>query len=389
MTSPRPARSILLALSATLLLAFTTACGGESGGCPGAPSPGSDPDPALAYPPVGTAPETLDEWDLFKDAALQIPKDNVIPFEVSSPLFTDFALKHRFMYVPQADGCNVGYDETDKWDFPVGTVLIKTFAFPVDEGEPQLGEQLIETRLLVKETGSLWRPFVYQWTPSGDVAVRNPVGNNVAVTYTLADDSVREIPNYAIPEEQACVKCHDVGGRILPLGPSTPMLNVSHDYGSGAVNQIDHMTVLGLFDRTPEPAGQRLTYPDPFAPGGDATDKARAYLQSNCGHCHSRTGPVADKTLYLDWSSTDPMGETDPVHWGVCKPATSAGNTTDCEGFALDIEPGVVDDSLLACRVETVKTGLMPPIGRSQLHPEGLALIEQWIVDMDYLPSCN
>ncbi len=379
----------LLLLAGVLLLA--TACGEEGGSCPGAPAPGANPDPNLAYPPVGSAPDTLDEWDLFKDAAAQTPKDDVIAYEVSSPLFTDYALKHRFMYVPPGEGCEVGYDAMDKWSFPKGTVLVKTFAYPVDERDPGLGEQLIETRLLVNEGRSGWRPLVYKWNTEGTAADLFLVGAIVSVSYILEDGSPRDIPTYLIPAAEDCKGCHDVSGSINPIGPATPMLNVDNDYGLGPENQIDFMhEEFGLFDRTPEPVDSRFVYPDPFDDGDPSsdTDKARAYMHSNCAHCHSELGPVDDKELFLDWESTDPDGDTDPLHWGVCKTPTSSGNADDCAGLDLDVVPGAADESLLACRVEITTDGLMPPIARSLQHTEGLELVEAWINDMN-LPPCN
>lgn len=384
------ARALRLALlGATMLLA--AACGEEGGSCPGAPTAGPDADPRLAYPPVGTTPATLDEWDLFADPTTQTPKDDVIAYEVSAPLFTDYATKHRFLYVPPGEGCEVGYDATEKWSFPRGTVLVKTFAYPVDEGDPGLGEQLIETRLLVNEGSSGWRPLVYQWNDEGTEATLNLVGDVVSVSYTLEDDTQRDIPLYLVPPVENCKDCHDISGDIEPLGPSSPMLDVANDYGAGPENQIDFMHErFDLFDRAPDAIASRLVYPDPFEVGGpnSDTDKARAYMQSNCGHCHSRNGPVSDKELFLDWESTDPDGTTDPLNWGVCKVPTSAGNADDCGERDLDVVPGDPDASLLACRVEITTAGLMPPIGRSVQHGEGLALVRAWIEDMD-LPPCD
>lgn len=389
MTKSLPHLVLRLALLLTIVL-FGAACGEDDPSCPGAPSPGSDPDPDLAYPPVGTMPATLAEWDLFKDGPNQVPKDDVIPFEVSSPLFTDFALKHRFIYVPPGDGCEIGYSATEKWVFPKGSVLVKTFAFPVDERDPGLGEQLIETRLLINEGKGGWRALVYQWDEMGQTTMLQRIGATVDVTYTLENGDERNIPFYTIPQENDCKDCHNVSDVMKPIGPSTAMLNIDNTYDSAPENQVDYIQALGLFDRAPEAVGDRFTLPDPFEVGGlnSPNEKARSYMHSNCGHCHSRTGPVFDKTLYLDYASTDPEGDTPPANWGVCKPPTSAGNSIECEGFTVDVEPGDPDESLLSCRVETVDVGKMPPIGRTQLHDEGLALIEDWILDLA-LPACN
>lgn len=378
-----PTRSDLAALVVLVAgLALGVACGGDDGG-------GSD-DVGTADPPVGARPDpaTLDEWNLFADAATQEPYPDVIPYEVTSALFTDYATKHRFLYVPAGE--TIEYDASEKWVFPAGSVLIKTFAYPVDERDPGLGEQLIETRLLVNEGANGWRPLVYKWNDAQTEAVIAPGGATVAVDYILADGSTREIPDYAIPSHGACRQCHGTVPDTLPIGPSTGMLNRDNDYGSGAENQVDHLHALGLFDQAPDPIGARLAYPDPFTPDVTVseTDRGRSYLQSNCAHCHSPTGPVSDKELYLDWASTDPNGATDPYHWGVCKLPTSAGGVVGCDTQTLDVEPGDADASLLACRVEITGAGLMPELGRSLQHAEGLAVVEAWINAMN-LPDCT
>ena len=367
---------VLFALLATVGLMIGCGNKGDGGGS----------GPSTANPPVGARPDplTLDEWDLFSDTAMQEPHSDVIPYEVTSPLFTDYAVKHRFIYVPP--GAQIEYDETEKWVFPAGSVLVKTFAFPVDERDPGLGEQLVETRLIVNEGANGWRPIVYKWNNAQTEAIVTPGGATVSVDYILADGTTRSIPNYAIPAHGACRECHGAVPFTAPIGPDTGMLHRDNDYGNGDENQVDYLHSLGLFDRAPDAIGARLAYPDPFAddPMLSDTDRGRSYMQSNCAHCHSPSGVVAFKELYLDWASTDPAGPTDPYHWGVCKVATSAGGVVGCDLLDLDVEPGDAEASLLACRVEITGPGLMPELGRSLQHAEGLALVEGWINAMNF-----
>lgn len=363
-------------------LTFGVACGDDSGG--------GDDEAGTANPPVGARPDpaTLDEWNLFANAATQAPYSDVIPYEMTSPLFTDYATKHRFIYVPEGE--QIEYDPTAKWVFPEGSVLVKTFAYPVDERDPSLGEQLIETRLLINEGDNGWRPIVYEWNAAQTEAVIRPGGATVPVSYTLADGNTRDIPEYQIPSHGACRQCHGTVPDTAPIGPSTGALNRDNDYGSGPENQVDHLHALGLFDQAPDAIGARLAYPDPFTTDitVSETDKGRSYLDVNCAHCHSPTGSVSDKELYLDWASTDPSGTTLPFHWGVCKKPTSAGGVVGCDGLDTDVRPGDAENSLLACRVETIGAGLMPELGRTLQHAEGLAVVEDWINAMN-LAGCD
>jgi hypothetical protein len=158
------------------------------------------------------------------------------------------------------------------------------------------------------------------------------------------------------------------------------MLNRDLDFGTGPENQIDHLDDLGLLDVEPLPAAQRVTFADPADETVSASERARGYLDANCAHCHSPEGETSEKELFLDYASTDPL-LGDPRDWGVCKQATSAGNA-DCDQ-GLDVVPGDPDQSLLLCRMEITGPGLMPEVGRSILHDEGIELVRQWIADMD------
>ncbi|MFT7581941.1 MAG: hypothetical protein ACI9MR_003622, partial [Myxococcota bacterium] len=137
-------------------------------------------------------------------------------------------------------------------------------------------------------------------------------------------------------------------------------------------------------DRNPGPAAQRITFPAPDDATASTTDRARAYLDANCAHCHAKDGEVFDKELWLDFASTAP--DTDPIHWGVCKKPTSAGNA-ECDSL-LDIVPGDPDNSLMVCRMESVGKGQMAPLGRNLPHPGGVDLVRAWITDMDQ-PACS
>ena len=124
-----------------------TAGGGGEGGAGGGFAPGSK--------------DLLSEWDVFDDIRLQVPAEGVIPFEVTSPLFTDDSIKHRWV-VLRAGG-KIEYSQNERWQSPVGTIYVKTFAYPPKDlsvPDPDTREQLIETRLLVHEDSG-WKVWVY------------------------------------------------------------------------------------------------------------------------------------------------------------------------------------------------------------------------------------
>ena len=330
-------------------------------------------------------PDLLSEWRLFKSIPEQVPEDDVVPYEVTAALFTDDATKFRFVRLP--DGEVIDYDETARWTNPPGTVYVKTFAYPVDEREPELGYQLIETRLLVfDENGADTWTYVYpegdntdaqriNWGPILDVSYINALGEQVTL-------------DYEVPSVPQCTECHGVATRSL--GPSTGMLNRDNDYGDGVgvQNQIDYMNSLGMFDEEPEPVVEnRTTYvSDPEVnEAAGLHDRVRSYLDSNCAHCHAEDGEIADKGLYVDYQSMDPDTGTSFFTWGVCKPHSSGGNGLDCEQ-PLDVVPGDPDSSFLICRMESIAAGeRMAPLGRTIVHAEGVALLREWVQELPNL----
>ena len=171
--------------------------------------------------PSGDVPERLSAWGLFADPLAQAPAEGVEPYAPVSPLFSDYTAKHRFIRLPE--GVPAGYTAEGPWDFPEGTVLVKTFAFPADRRDPSAGERLVETRLLVLEDGE-WEPYVYLW--EGDDAHYEPAGARVPVSWVHDDGAERSL-TYRVPNTSQCAECHGGIGDTLPLGPRTQQMD--HD----------------------------------------------------------------------------------------------------------------------------------------------------------------
>ena len=67
---------------------------------------------------------------------------------------------------------------------------------------------------------------------------------------------------------------------------------------------------------------------------------------------------------------------------GQCKPPIAAGRGSG--GHLYSIVPGHADESILRFRLATNDPGMMmPELGRSLVHKEGLALINGWINSLE------
>jgi uncharacterized repeat protein (TIGR03806 family) len=369
-----------------------------------------------------SVPGLLSQWGLFKNIRDQIPEDDVIPFNVTSPLFTDYALKPRF--VTLRGGGQINYTDPERWQSPVGTIYVKTFAYPPNEltDPPQTKDQLIETRLLVHDSAeddrlnclgaeSCWNTHVYVYNEAQTDAICESGGVNLSVTYTdpLTDEQIT-IEDYHVPVSPGeCGQCHGRRGPATrTLGPSTGMLNRGNDYQDNLVeNQIDELYDAGWLAPRPPSFDMRTTYASPVeliagCMPDDCTpahfhEAARSFLDTNCAHCHAPDGEIEDQGLFLDYATMDPENPTfeEFNQWGVCRTPTSAGNLTDaCRFKPVDIWPGDPDNSLLLCRLESVIPGeMMPTLGRSVKDTEAIAIIRQWIIDLPTLfpniPLCG
>lgn len=331
---------------------------------------GPTPSPTIPYP-------LLSQYGLFTgNGSTQEPATDVIPYEVISTLFADFSHKRRFLRVPA--GGTIGYEAEKPWRFPEGTIVVKTFSYFDDFRNPALGEQLLETRLLIK-TASDWTVHTYVWNAEQTEAVRKVAGAKVNASW-IDDAGTAHALEYRVPNSNQCLGCHGEAGRTDLLGPRTRQMNRDHDYGAGPENQIDHFAALGLFDVAPPPFADRQTLADPLG-SGPLDARARSYLDANCAHCHNPDQSLATSSgLFLGIETTNPSA------LGVCRSPVAAGNGTG--GFSYDVVPGDPAASIMVYRMASTDPEIKMPEMPTQLSdPEGVALISAWIASLTP-PGC-
>lgn len=315
-------------------------------------------------------PKTLQETGLFRDTAARTPAPGVTPYALATALYSDGAIKRRYVYVPP--GAKARYDAEEAFDFPVGTVLVKTFAYPLDVRAPDGAERLLETRLLVRRAGG-WAALPYLWNAEGTQARLAPVGATIPVSYLDAAGAPRTL-TWQAPNRNQCKGCHSINGAFTPIGPKARNLNTDYPYTDGIENQIARWTRLGVLDGAPAPAAapRAPSLHDAAAP---VALRARAYLDVNCAHCHRPGGPADTSGLDLRWS------QADPARYGVEKRPVAAGRAS--ADLAFDIAPGAPDRSILVHRLASTDPGvMMPELGRSLVDDDGLAVVRQWIAEM-------
>lgn len=371
------------------LAAFTAlaACGGDDGG--GGVDLTQPPVVDVTQPPHQRLSEyNLFAWDPEAGYTWNPIGDRVVPYDLNTELFSDYALKARAIYVPP--GASIAYDPEVAFEFPVGSVVIKNFAFPGDFRAPADDVTLIETRLLVRYADG-WRPLPYVWDAAQADAVLTPAGDVRSISF-VDDLGTPRTSNYLVPQRNQCETCHarkpsdTADPEMVAIGPKARHLNRTYDYGGavGAVNQLERMSALGLLTGAPAPASAPAAYDfRAVATGGvaaipaaDLEPAARTYLDINCAHCHDPNAVQGiTSQLFLGHDNTDLF------RLGYCKRPGSAGAGTG--GFEFDIVPGNPDISILYFRMHTEEVGaMMPLLGRSLTHTRGSELVHAWIAAM-------
>lgn len=317
--------------------------------------------------------ELLSSYRFFANGPAQIPNDRVIPYEINTPLFSDYASKHRFLWLPE--GTAINYAADGPLEFPEGAVLIKTFGFAADLRAPNGPEQLIETRLLIRRDGA-WDGLVYRWDSLQSDARLAIAGGVVDVSWIHSDGETREL-EYIVPHINQCEGCHTDGQQTQLIGPQARHLNGNFDYGGGPENQLVHLAGLGLLEGAPadpETAPRTPVFDDPET--GTVAERARAWLDINCAHCHNPAGPARSSGLDLR------AEQDNPVSFGVCKTPVAAGAGSG--GLQYNIVPGQPDASILVFRLEATEPDVrMPELLRQTVHRESAALIREWIASLE------
>lgn len=311
--------------------------------------------------------DKLSSYHFFTGELSQLtPGEGVIPYDVNTPLFSNYAEKSRFVKFPQ--GTSVAYNDTEAFDFPEGTILIKNFYYPNDFRKPEKGRKILETRLLVNEPDG-WMAYPYIWNEDQTDAFYDPAGETRSISYVNRTGKKITAP-YVIPNKNQCKGCHIKEGVMKPIGTSARQLNRDYNYQNGPRNQLEYLNSLGILTNLPQSQPRLAVWNDPST--GNLNERARAYLDANCGHCHSHSGPANTSGLFLD------IFETNPAKLGVNKAPVAAGRGAG--NLQFDIVPGEPHNSILIYRMKTNDPAIaMPEIGREQVHQEAVDLLQEWI----------
>lgn len=320
--------------------------------------------------------KNLSEYHFFQGELKNlVPTQDLIPYDISSALFSDYAHKKRFVYIPENTKAIQKNDEVSI-DFPTGSILIKSFYY--ENTLPEHTLKNIETRLLVKTTEG-WKDYVYLWNEAQTDAILLPSEHNETIVFVEWEENgeVKKV-NYNVPSASACKNCHSYENITQPIGTKPQNLNKNYSYQSHIANQLQEWMKLGkLESNTREIKTTLVDYNDQTK---DINLRARAYLDANCSSCHNPKGYCSEMELDFRYINQDikkigfnKKPNFDNPYFSGYKPYI--------------IQTGTAEKSTLLHRLQSTTPGVaMPLLSRTLQHKEGVQLMTEWI---NQLPAKN
>ncbi|MEW5675137.1 hypothetical protein ABGT15_02370 [Flavobacterium enshiense] len=307
------------------------------------------------------------------------PSLDVLPYKPASSLFSDYAHKKRFVWMPKGSKATFNGDAS-VLELPVGSALIKNFYY--DHVQPSHTTKIIETRIMIRKASG-WIFANYVWNDAQTEAYLDLNGSYQDISWTDENSQLKNV-TYRIPSEVQCITCHKTKETInnveqtiyIPIGIKPQNLNFNYNYGSEVKNQLTKWIEAGYLDNNftlPTAANTTVDYEDTSKP---IDLRARSYVDINCAHCHTDNKHCDYRPMRFGFSQTG--GTNGNTNMGACV------NTEDMQGFpstlAKIVAPGNINKSMLYFRINTTnETYRMPLHGRTLIHTEGVALMEQWI----------
>lgn len=371
-------------------------------------------EPAPSKAPTEPFPTRLSETGVFAFVPEHRVQPGLVPYSVNSPLWSDGAYKERYFGIPQATGekQRIGFTPQGAWQFPDGTVLVKSFALETIEGDPA-SRRWIETRLLTRQQGE-WVGYSYAWNEQQtDAELVAAGGADRDFAIAGKDQAKGRVQPWRYPSRAECMTCHSRAAGFV-LGLSTLQMNKPHAYGDMIDNQLQALERAGLLrvdwvaeakqavrqeaaarglqgpelnaylarqfasqgQRQPTSTEMLFQSPSAYASLADPYDdrlelgvRARSYLHVNCAQCHVQAGGGNAK---IDVSFSTPAQKTNlfdaaPQHhtFGISE--------------ARIVAPGSPEQSVLYRRMQMRAAGQMPPLATSRVDEQALRLLHDWI----------
>ncbi len=325
-----------------------------------------NPQPDLSK----TFPRKLSETGLFASVTVETPAPGVIPYSINAEPWADHAVAERMVAIPNELSIPnffspkaVGASAT----FPKDTVFAKTLSLDMQHGKPG-SRRRIETQILHFD-GIDWQTYSYQWNDDQTDAVLLAAAG-AETTFDIADPTApggKRQQSWRFSSRAECQRCHNKwSGSALGFIPA--QLNKEHNYDGMSASQLDTLANIKIVE-TPSPTEKQPQLANPHDPSADQDGRARAYLHTNCSHCHRQhAGGAVLSVMHFDI----PLEKTN-------MPGARPSQGTFGIHAAQVIAPGDPFRSVLLYRMSKLGGGRMPHIGSAEIDRDGIKLIHDWV----------
>jgi len=319
---------------------------------------------------LSTVPyQKLSEYKFFEGEMKNLePAYKVLPYDLNSSLFTDYAHKKRFVWMPAGSRATYSADG-EVLNFPAGAVLIKNFYY--ENVLPDNTTRIIETRLMIRK-GDGWIFADYVWNTEQTEAYLDMDGSYTQISWVQGAET--KTTSYRIPSELECLTCHKTSGSTASLiGPKPQNLNRDYLYEQGSQNQLNRWIQEGyLDDNLPSDIVSTVDWTDTSKP---LELRVRSYIDINCAHCHREGSHCDYRSMRFAFSETG-----QPQNLGICVPPDEVVNSS----LTYIIAKKNALRSVVTYRMKSVNSNeRMPLLGRTIVHQEAVDMITQWINTME------
>jgi putative heme-binding domain-containing protein len=299
-------------------------------------------NPAIGKP--SQFPRKLSETGLFTDTSAQTPAAGVLPFEIAEPMWQDGASASRFVALPEGKSIKTttsGNPAKPNYnvEWPAESVLARTITL----------KKKIETQVLHFD-GETWNGYSYRW---------NDKGTDADLVSADGDEFTIDKQPWRIHGRAECARCHNNwSGFAIGFQPDQ-LTSIGGRKTSEASELFDGPFFERLKNRLVSSHDDKV----------ELESRARAWLHTNCAHCHRRHG---GGSVQLMVNADLPTEETLMLNE---KPVRGDLGLAD----ARVLSPGKPEQSVLLARIARSGNGHMPMIGAREVDPHGFRLLWDWI----------
>ncbi|MCW5557796.1 MAG: PQQ-dependent sugar dehydrogenase [Verrucomicrobiae bacterium] len=317
-------------------------------------------------PPI---PPRLSETGIFEDLASLRPVASLTEYQVNVPFWSDYAEKRRWFGMPDTGG-QIVFSKQGPWGFPLGSTWVKHFELELERGRPETRKR-IETRVIVRNSDGVWGA-TYRWNAAGTDAELIPA-EGLEEDLTVVEAGQQRTQRWHYPSRAECLLCHNASGGPV-LGFSTAQLNLETDLPDGTrENQLAALIARGLFANPPDGVATLPALAALDDTRWSLEYRIKSYLAANCAYCHLPGGPTRARwnaSLETPLSQARIMDERSLIN--------VVDNLGSVDSFI--VKPGSLHQSAMYRRVAESGLHHMPPIATSELNPEAILALKDWIV---------